>query len=345
MTGYCKKGLQRFNHPNPSRPQHSPSKWTEPTYGAKVQMADEADTSEPLTAEEITRIQQVVGFFLYYARAIDSTQLVSLGTIGSAMSKGTKRTNNAVTHFLDYVATHPEATVRFYKSDMVLRIESDASYLSEPNAKSRVGGYFYLDGEEDPPPGKRPNGAVHVECGILKNVMSSAAESECGGLFVNAQTGCPIQVTLEEMKHPQPATPLCTDNTTADGFANGTTKQKRTKAMDMRFHWIKDRVKQGQYRVYWSPGKDNKGDYFTKHHPPSHHIKMRPIYLQTPESECEGVLISDPRLNQSRVPQDSPQPESQTVTTHSQELHAGAASAVAQPSHIEGQTHLVRPAR
>jgi hypothetical protein len=29
-----------------------------------------------------------------------------------------------------------------------------------------------------------------------------------------------------------------TDNTTAGGIANDTIKAKRTKAMDMRFHWI-----------------------------------------------------------------------------------------------------------
>jgi hypothetical protein len=45
-----------------------------------------------------------------------------------------------------------------------------------------------------------------------------------------------------------------TDNTTATGYSNGTIKQKRTKAMDMRFYWIKDRVKQGQFNVYWGPG-------------------------------------------------------------------------------------------
>jgi hypothetical protein len=43
-----------------------------------------------------------------------------------------------------------------------------------------------------------------------------------------------------------------TGNTTATGYSNGTIKQKRTKAMDMRFYWIKDRVKQGQFNVYWA---------------------------------------------------------------------------------------------
>jgi hypothetical protein len=44
-----------------------------------------------------------------------------------------------------------------------------------------------------------------------------------------------------------------TYNATATGCSNGTIKQKRTKAMDMRFYWIKERVKQGQFNVYWGP--------------------------------------------------------------------------------------------
>jgi hypothetical protein len=48
-----------------------------------------------------------------------------------------------------------------------------------------------------------------------------------------------------------------TDNTTTTGHSNGTIKQKRKKPMDMRFNWIKDRVKQGQFNVYWGPGFQN----------------------------------------------------------------------------------------
>ena len=45
---------------------------------------------------------------------------------------------------LDYVATHPDAILTYEKSDMVLAVHSDASYLSEPHAKSRAGGHFFL---------------------------------------------------------------------------------------------------------------------------------------------------------------------------------------------------------
>jgi hypothetical protein len=74
-----------------------------------------------------------------------------------------------------------------------------------------------------------------------------------------------------------------TDNTTATGYSNGTIKQKRTKAIDMRFYWIKDRVKQGQFDVYWGPGYQNLADYFTKNHSPAHHKRMHEIYIHADE--------------------------------------------------------------
>ena len=222
----------------------------------------------------------------------------------------------ATVHLLNYAATHPEAVIRFHKSAMILHIHSDASYLSEPKSRSRVGGFFFLSDSDNPKP-EAPlpplNGAIHVVSKILRNVMSSAAEAEVGGLFVNGQEGVALRNALTEMGHPQPdATPITTDNSTADGIANDTVKIKRSKAMDMRFYWIRDRVRQGQFRVHWKPGKDNKADYFTKHHPPSHHIAERPTYLHvahaatwacpTAPEDCEGVLIPS---GTHSVPQDS----------------------------------------
>jgi hypothetical protein len=50
------------------------------------------------------------------------------------------------------------------------------------------------------------------------------------------------------------------------GINNDTVKQRRSKAMDISFYWIKDRVAQDQYVVHWRKGSDNLADYFTKHH-------------------------------------------------------------------------------
>jgi hypothetical protein len=80
-------------------------------------------------------------------------------------------------------------------------------------------------------------------------VVSSVAEAEFGALFVNAKEGTVTRTTLTEMGHNQDATELKTDNTTEDWIINSTVQQKRSKAMDMRFLWVKDRVKQGQFNV------------------------------------------------------------------------------------------------
>ena len=49
--------------------------------------------------------------------------------------------------------------------------------------------------------------------------------------------------------------------------------------MDMRFFWVRDRIKQGQFRIFWEKGASNFADYFTKHHPPAHHKQMRGTYV------------------------------------------------------------------
>jgi hypothetical protein len=87
-----------------------------------------------------------------------------------------------------------------------------------------------------------------------------------------------------------------TDNTTVTGYSNGTITQKRTKAMDMRFYWIKDRVKQGQLNVYWGPGYQNLADYFTKHHSTAHHKRMRKIYIHAYEQPMNRKEIRDSAL-------------------------------------------------
>jgi hypothetical protein len=123
------------------------------------------------------------------------------------------------------------------------------------------------------------NGAIMTNATIIKAVMSSAAEAELGALFLNAKEGVYLRQILTEMGHPQPRTPLQTDNTTAEGVINNKIQPKRTKAMDMRFHWLRDREAQGQFRIHWRPGKTNLADYFTKHHPPAHHVNVRTEFL------------------------------------------------------------------
>jgi hypothetical protein len=134
---------------------------------------------------------------------------------------------------------------------------------------------------------------------IIDAVMSSAAEAEMGALFINAKEAIHLRRMLAEMGHPQPRTPIQTDNSTAEGVINARIRPKRTKAMDMRYEWLLDREQQGQFKIYWKPGKTNLADYFTKHHPPSHHRNVRGEFL-TRVAELQQL-----RATQQRTPKET----------------------------------------
>ncbi len=96
--------------------------------------------------------------------------------------------------------------------------------------------------------------------------------------------------TLEEFGHPQPPTPMQIDNKTAHDLLTNKIMPKALKATDMCFHWLQCRKAQGQFRYYWRPGTQNLADYFTKHHPASHHKANRPNFL-TPRKDPQYTKI------------------------------------------------------
>jgi hypothetical protein len=238
MPEYVERALAQFNHPAPDKPHHQPHQHSISTYGATVQYAKSEDTSQRLSPAENKYIQEVIGVFLYYGRAVDSTMLTALSAIASAQAKPTEETMTHCKQFLDYAATHQDAILTYKSSNMVLVVHSDASYLNNPKAQSRAGGHFFLFLDTENPIN---NGAVLNIAQLIKAVTSSAAEAELGALYINAHKAVPQRQTLAEMGHKQPPTPMQTDNSTALGVVNNNIQPRRTKAMDVRFHWLRCR--------------------------------------------------------------------------------------------------------
>jgi hypothetical protein len=148
MSGYVSNILSKFQHDVPKHPQHTPSRYITPIYDAKTQFATK-DETPPLSAQQCLTIQKITGSILYYARAVDPTVLMPLNDIVTEQTKVTEKTQAPTNQMLDYLATHPDATIRYHASDMILHIHNDASYLSVSNARSRIGGLFFL-GKQTP---------------------------------------------------------------------------------------------------------------------------------------------------------------------------------------------------
>jgi hypothetical protein len=159
---------------------------------------------------------------------------------------------------------------------MVLAVHSDASYLSKLKSQSHAGGHFFMSSNIADP---ADNGAVLNITQIIKAVMSLAEEAELSALYFNACKAVPMCLLLAEMEHIQPPTPTQTYNSTALGVVNSNIQPWQTKAIDMRFHWLRCCEAQQQFRFYWRPGKTNLGDYWTKHHCAAHHVKKRSTIL------------------------------------------------------------------
>ena len=217
MPGYIRKALQRFGHERPRRQQNSPHPHVAPIFGAKAQYVEVETPSTPLDKEGQKYVQAVTGTLLYYSRAVDSTMLVALNAIATQQASPTFTTKERVKQLLDYCASQEEAVLTYHASDMILAIHSDAGYLNESKARSRAGGHFFLSNDVQNPPN---NGAVLTIAQIIDAVMSSAAEAEMGALFINAKEAVHIQRILHEMGHPQPRTPIQTDNSMAEGVIN-----------------------------------------------------------------------------------------------------------------------------
>lgn len=162
---------------------------------------------------------------MYYAWAVVLTTLIALSSITSKQAKATQAVEDQVKHLLNYLHTYKDATLRYIASNMVLNIHLDALYLSEPKAQSCLGGTFFLGSLLQDEKPIQLNGPILTVASICKFVIGSAAEAELRPLFYSKE-GTILQLSLEELGHPQPATPVHSNNSTAVSIANGTVKKQ-----------------------------------------------------------------------------------------------------------------------
>ena len=143
---------------------------------------------------------------------------------------------------LDHLANHPNDTMRFYSSDMIMNIHSDEYCLSTKGARSRLIGHFH----GFPPEGIRSNSpqwsillplCYPEVCRIVSRrgrVRRIVPEHEGRGIF---------RLTLNKLVHTQPPTPIHCDNITIAGISNNTIKRHRSRSMEMKYFWACDQEK------------------------------------------------------------------------------------------------------
>ena len=212
---YMKKYLDQLQHPKPKVPQYAPHRWTVPAYVKRPQRATDSDEKNILDNKSTNIIKSIVGTMLYYARSFDPKMLRVINKISRVRSKPTNFTKEKANILPDYAEKYPSVVICYKSSNMVLHVNSDASYLTMPEARSCYAGHFYLSYGTSPRPIKptpRINGPIHTECKTIYNVLSSAAEAETCGTFNNRKKAIGMRPALITLDHKQLTTPLKTDN-------------------------------------------------------------------------------------------------------------------------------------
>jgi hypothetical protein len=157
-------------------------------------------------------------------------------------STATLCTVACLNRLLGYASSHRDGCRIYMPSDMLLRLFSDASYLSRPNAGSVSGSFHYL-GRYDKP--TFINAPISCSSYRIPVICSSVQEAEYGGLFATAK------IALEERRI------LC-DSEFAVGLAHRILTSKLSKRIDMRFYWLQDRARQRKLCVQHVPSVLNQ---------------------------------------------------------------------------------------
>ena len=121
--------------------------------------------------------------------------------------------------------------------------------------------------------------AVLTRSTIIDVVVASATEAELAAIFINGQLSTILRQTLQFLGHPQGPSLIVSDNLVGVNILNGTSKSKRSRSMDLRFFWIKDRISQKQFQLSWAPGNTNLADYLTKIHPAKEYVARRTTFV------------------------------------------------------------------
>jgi hypothetical protein len=290
MIDYVTSGLKSLQFKQSSKP-NSPIIYTPPSYGGSIELAH-LDETAPASPTQQSFLRQAIGIFRYYADAIDSSISLVLSKLAVQQQHPTLATMATLDRMLNYIATFPNASIIYRPSDMQLAVHSDESYNSEPRARSRSAGFstcgpiIYLPNS----PNNSVNGPIRTTTTVIPTVVSSATEASYAALFLNAQNATIDRQTLTDLGHPQLPTIITYDNSPAGGVANRTAKIKRSKAIDMRYHWIQDRIDMGHFKLKWAPGSENLADFPSKAHP-IHHFQsaILPFFVTYPSASLSAT--------------------------------------------------------
>jgi hypothetical protein len=235
---------------------------------------DQSDLT-PLDANQLTIYRSIVGSLAYAAinTRLDIAHITN--ELARFQSKATQYHLKAAKYVLRYLKTTSSLGLLFTRhSDVtapIIEIFSDASWGNDTETRrSTTGIVLKLNG--------------NVICWKTKKqttVALSSTEAEYMALSDATGEALWFRSWIQEVFNLSPQTTLYVDNQSAIILAENDTFHQRTKHIDIRYHFVRERVASGDIVVKWVSTVEQQADLLTKQLPTKQFQVLRDILMVT----------------------------------------------------------------
>ena len=257
QPGYSELNLERSGFSDVPL-QHTPLPAPAIVRGKHTPMTPKPDTAPPMSAEQVAIARKFLGGTLWQQVCTRNDFTYANSMLISELKSPTLTTWERIKHFAGYIRAKPLLGVTFWPSDMKLEVFTDSDFSSP---YSRTGGFFHLARNDEP---NFINGPILCLSKLQPIATAAANEAEYVGMFMNGKTSLPVRQELTALGYPQEATLFKGDNKVAIGIATDTVQQRRSKYVDSKFHWFRDRCRRVDFKATWISTETNIADMFTK---------------------------------------------------------------------------------
>jgi hypothetical protein len=228
---------------------------------------------------------EIVGALLYLTSLTRVDISYAVGTLTRYMSKPTHAACRAVARVLNYLQKFPHLGLRYKRMDMDMHAYTDSDWAACLKTRKSISGCL----------------VILAGCCIAwlskqqPIVAASSMEAEYISLFFLVQLLTWIRALMMEMDLLEEgnATLIHIDNTSAKALASNPVFHQRSKHIDVKFHWLREKVEQGAVTLAYVCTEDQRADIMTK-----------PLTGQTFHRHM-WELMSEIHVTPKRVRQDS----------------------------------------
>ena len=213
------------------------------------------DTSEPLDPESREEFHSLVAKILYMAKRTRPDVLLPIAFLTTRVQAPDVDDQSKLQRVVKYLnGTRELGIVLRPNDDNGIFAHIDASYGVHKDGKSHSGMFVTLGG-----------GPLLTKSGKQKIVTKSSTEAEMVALSdLCSSVIWSRDFLVAQGMDPPPATVYQDNQSTMALIGKGQSTSERTRHINVRYYWVKDRVDSGDIQIVYLPTEDMVADIFTK---------------------------------------------------------------------------------